>query len=128
MCYSSSGWKLTIDPCLPSCFVAEDFLSVDDEALVAEPFTDQEIIESVAAPAADEFDEEEGDDAEVTESPPPTINDGLTALSTLRRFIETRACKDSELSLQYICAMRDMVDNARLTQLRQTSIFDFFGQ
>jgi len=125
LCYSSSGWKLTIDPCLPSCFVAEDFLSVDDEALVVEPLTDQEIIESVAAPAANELDEDEGDDAGVTEPPPPTING---ALSTLRRFIETRTCKDSELSLQYICVLSDMVDDARLTQLRQTSIFDFFGQ
>ena len=74
---------MTIDPCLPPCFVAEDFLSVDDEALVAEPFTDQEIIESVAAPAANELDEDEGADAEVTEPPPPTINDALGALSTL---------------------------------------------
>jgi len=71
------------------CFVAEDFLSVDDDALVAEPLTDQEIIESVAAPAASEPDEDEADNAEVTELPPPTINDALGALSTLRRFIET---------------------------------------
>jgi len=74
---------LTIDPCLPPCFVAEDFLSFDDDALVAEPLTDQEIIESVAAPAANELDEDEGADAEVTEPPPPTINDALGALSTL---------------------------------------------
>ena len=58
-----SDWKFTIDPCLPPCFVAEDFFSVDDEALVAEPLTDQEIIQSVAAPAANELDEDEGDDA-----------------------------------------------------------------
>ena len=115
-------------PMSPSLFVAEDFLSVDDKALVAEPLTDQVIIESVAAPAANELDEDEGDDAEVTESPPPTISDTLGALSTLRWFIETRTCKDGELSLQYICALSDMVDDARLTQLRKTSIFDFFGQ
>ena len=57
-----------------------------------------------------------------------TINDALGTLSKLRRFIETRPCKESEFSLQYICALSDMVDDARLTQLRQTSIFDFFGQ
>ena len=95
------------DPCLSPCFVAEDFLSVDDEALVAEPLTDQEIIESVAALAANELDEDEGDDPEVTEPPPPTINGALGALSTLRRFIETRTCKDSELSPQYICALTE---------------------
>jgi len=83
---------LTIDPCLPPCFVAEDFLSVDDEALVAESLTDQEIIESVATPAANELDEDEGDDTEVNESSPSTINNALGARSTLRRFIETRTC------------------------------------
>jgi len=128
LCYSFSDGKLTIDPCLPRCFVAEDFSSVDDEALVAGPLTDQEIKESVAAPAANELDEDEGDYAEVTEPPPPTINDALGALSTFRCFIETRTCKDGKLSLQYICALSDMVDDARLTQLRQTYNFDFYGQ
>jgi len=115
----------------PSLFVAEDFLLIGDEALVAEPFTDQGIIESVAAPAANKLDKDEGDDAKVTEHPPPTINDALAALaalSTLRHFIETRMCKDSELSLQYICALKDMVADARLTQLRQTSIFYLFWE
>ena len=120
----SSDWKLTIDPCLPPCFVAGDFLSVDDDALVVEPLTDQKTIESVAAPAANELGEDEGDDAEVTEPPPPTINDARGALSTLQHFIENRTSKDNELPLQYICAVSDLVDDARLTQLRQTSFLD----
>ena len=66
-----------------SLLCCRGFLIVDDEALVAEPLTDQEIIESVAALAANELDEDEGADAEVTEPPPPTINDALGALSTL---------------------------------------------
>ena len=112
----------------PSLFVAEDFLLIGDEALVAEPLTDQEKIETVAAPAANKLDKDEGDDAKVTEHPPPTINDALGALSTLRHFIETRMCKDSKLSPQYICALSDMVADARLTQLRRTSIFDSFWE
>jgi len=72
---------------------------------VAESLTDRKIIESVAVPADNELDEDESGDAEVTEPPPPTVDDALAALSILRRFIETRTCKDSELSLQYISGL-----------------------
>jgi len=41
----------------PSLLCCREFLLIDAEALVAEPLTDQEIIESVAAPAANELDE-----------------------------------------------------------------------
>ena len=98
---------------------------VDADITVAEHLSDAEIVQSVTyCGTLDESDRE--DEAEIVEPDPPTLADANNALDVLRRFIDTRECKDYNNCLKSISTISHTVDLCQKNTLSQTTLDKFF--
>lgn len=102
----------------------DDYLSVDDNVETVQELTDEQIVEVVRDPSAEEGllrDEEEDEQMDV-EKPPPELNDAYSALRTLR-YYGLAACPELE-------DLADQMETLLLKQsqlsMHQTKITDFF--
>lgn len=111
----------------PSFLFSDDLINVDNDVMTTDVFSDAEIVEVVSTsthPTVTVQDEESSDD-EVTEPDPPTHNEGIKALQTLRRYCESRS--GLEKDIRYLSRLAERLEVDRLNQSRQTCLTEHWS-
>ncbi|XP_070537736.1 tigger transposable element-derived protein 4-like [Ptychodera flava] len=105
-----------------------DYVAVDDDLVVCEVPTDDDIVASVLTPNQqdDPEDTEQVDDCDVrkNDNPIPTSSTALECLSKLRHFLQSRSNID-EVTYSHLSAIEDSLYSTVCSSHRQSKITDF---
>jgi len=102
-------------------------LEVDEDVMVADLLTDQEILNQVSAQTTDQLPaEDEDDEDDIAEEPaPPNYKTVQDSVLNIRRFIESKPDALKELSM--LESLDNKLSILAANSVRQTKISEYFN-